>query len=162
MAAINNICLCLVLLLSACANSDNKAVVDTDGSTKISTPERDLLPNDRFRRELSPHVRGKDSLTLDTVLSVLDKKGLTFCVYIQRLMELDDSCFAVSKRKFPDPSQQKELSNYITNAVERAEIGYSRSLGMSKHSMDFAETVYAFDTTARRICGNFPSYESNY
>ena len=144
-----------------------KDIVDTVKSdrantNKILASEKDVQPNDRFRRELRPQIGEKDKVTLDSVLATLDKRALTFCQYIQRLMELDDSCFAVSKRKFPDPAQQKELSSYIDKAVNKAEINYSRSLGLSKHSMDFAEAIYAYDSTARRICGNFPSYESRY
>jgi hypothetical protein len=152
-----------LMALTACNSSaPNMVAIDTDSSTKSDTQKKDSHPNDRFRRELNTQMKGKDSLTMDSILLVLDKNGLTFCQYIQRLMQVDDSCSAISKRKFRDPLQQQELSSYVTKAVDKAEISYSKSLGMSKHSMEIAEAVYAFDTTARRICGNFPSYESKY
>lgn len=172
MAAINSFYFCRLTLLlitfSACNSSPmvKSDVIDTAKSNRTDTAqigiEKDVLPNDNFRRQLRPHLGEKDKVTFDSVLTTLDNSGLTFCQYIQRLMELDDSCFAVANRKFPDPSQHRELSIYITKAVDKAEIAYSKSLGLSKHCLEFAGTVYAFDTTARRICGNFPSYESKY
>jgi hypothetical protein len=150
-----------IIYLISCTNSDTSENNKREIKSASTISFIKHLPNDKFREHLSI-LTGKDNLTFDTILTVLDQHHLFFCDYIKRLMQIDDSCAAIGNRKFPDPSQQKELNRFLDKAVESTEFKYTKSLGLTKHCLDWAGTFYAFDSTARRICGNFPSYESNY
>lgn len=134
------------------STSQMKAFVKRD--TLFVRPEG--LPNDEFRMVIMKQITiERDYRKLDTLIALLDKRGLSFCQFIKRLDELDDSCFALARSQFPDPSQQSELSDAHDKAIERAEANYMRELNLRESWALFAEVAYGFDRRIKNYCGTY-------
>jgi hypothetical protein len=157
----------IAIIITGCScnsgsNHNSKEIdtaINTESNKIESSIDRTILnphPNDEFRKSVVPYITGeKDLKTIDIILTTLDRKGLTFCQFIQRLLQLDDSCYAAANRKFPSPAEQKELNKYVDKAITSAESKYVKSLNITKHSLEFAGALYGFDKHTRRFCGNF-------
>ncbi|GEP92939.1 hypothetical protein CTE07_45840 [Chitinophaga terrae (ex Kim and Jung 2007)] len=87
------------------------------------------------------------------MLNVLDKHNISFCQFIERLLALDDSSYAVAKQKFPDPYQQAEFTAIHDEAIEIAEAEYLKSLKVSSRLATFAIVAYSFDKKIKEFCG---------
>ncbi|UPK72309.1 hypothetical protein [Chitinophaga filiformis] len=132
--------------------SQMKAVVKRD---TLFVRKEDLA-NNEFRMAIMKQIAiERDYRKLDTLITLLDKRGLSFCQFIKRLYELDDSCFALARSQFPDPSQQSDLSNVHDKAIKRAEANYMKELNLSESWALFAEVVYGFDGRIKNYCGAY-------
>lgn len=161
------------LMLIACNNSNQDVkqapLQDTtklDTSVKVSNEKTNMidtssnndnaLPNDRFRKEIISKITNpKDLKKFDTLLTALDKKGVSFCDFMQRLYKLDDSCYALAKQKYPDPFQQNEFMKVHDKAIQQAEAKYLKSLHLRKDFSTFASVAYNFDQDIKNFCGTY-------
>jgi hypothetical protein len=147
--------LIFLLFLLATTSCMNGTHSETKADT-ISVQTKDSLPNDEFRRLIVKQLENeKDSKKLDTLITLLDKRGISFCQFIKRLIELDDSCYALAKHKFPDPSQQRDFSKVHDEAIENAEATYMKGLHLKESWALYAEIAYGFDKSIKDYCGRY-------
>ena len=71
------------------------------------------------------------------------------------MFEIDDSCYAIAKAKFPDPSQQIDFSKEHSKSLKILEPRYLKTIGLTHRLADIATTAYAFTKEARNLCGNY-------
>jgi hypothetical protein len=148
----------LILLIVLVSCNNNLKQTTEAKIEKLDTLEKVdkiyLLPNDEFREKVLSRISNlKDSLVVDTIINKLDKQNLSFCKFIKRMFEIDDSCYALAKEKFPDPSQQMDFSKEHSKSLKILEPRYLKTIGFTDRLADIATTVYAFDKDARNLCG---------
>lgn len=147
-----------MIIFSSCIDAKKQVeeAKANESEKSLEVNKKYLLPNDEFREKvLSKLSNPKDIPVLDTIITQLDKQNLSFCQFIKRMFEIDDSCYAIAKEKFPDPSQQTEFSKEHSKSLKILEPRYLKTIGLSNRLADIATTAYAFDKRARNLCGNF-------
>lgn len=149
-------CIIFTFLFISCNNGENQAdeLKGLDGSLKEG--KNYLMPNDEFREKvLSKLSNPKDISVLDTLVTQLDKQNLSFCQFIKRMFEIDDSSYAIARAKFPKSSQQLNFSKEHSKSLKVLEPRYLNTIGVSHRQADIATTVYAFTKEAKILCGNY-------
>ncbi len=145
-------------MFSSCNNS-TKQVEEVKTNEVYKSEEvgkKYLLPNDEFREKVITKLSNpKDISILDTIVNQLDTQNLSFCQFIKRMFEIDDSCYAIAKEKFPDPSQQIDFSNEHSKNLKILEPRYLKTIGFIHRQSEIATTIYAFNKDARDLCGNY-------
>jgi hypothetical protein len=141
------------LNIASCNNGTKKNVDKID--PKLNTESN--TTNDRFRKVIISKITNPQDLKqFNTLLTALDKKGVSFCQFVQRLLELDDSCYAAAKRRVPDPSNQKEFVKLHDNAIKMAEKKYLEYLKVENGLNTFAVAAYSFDNDIKQFCDRTP------
>ncbi len=141
--------LMIILFFHSCSGNETKTAQQTASELTADTfkylekhPEADLS-NARFREKVMPTITNpRDHAILDSILLHLDKVNLSFCRFVQRQLEIDDSCYAVAKRDYPDPSMQKDFIKRHDIAIKLAQPAYLKSLNMEARWADIAVTAY--------------------
>lgn len=114
------------------------------------------LPNDVFREKVISKILDKaDIMKFDTLLAGLDKKGITYCQFVQRLSQLDDSCYNIAKEKYPDPENETDFVKLHLQTTDEAESKYTTQLDLNNRLSAFAISVYNNpNLNVRSFCGN--------
>lgn len=111
------------------------------------------LPNDTFRKTIIPKITDTANINkFDTLLTNLDKKDISYCQFIQRLSEMEDSCYNIAKRKYPDPENEEDFVKANLQAVNIAESKYFTELNITKDLSRFASSEYGSDQNIRSFC----------
>ena len=132
-----------VLVASILSSCENKNQTDTKA----------IKPNDLFRKKIIPKITNQEDLKkFDTLLTALDNSGISFCQFTKKLIQLDDSCYAVAKKNFPDPMQQNKLMENHDTLIKALEGSYLNSLHLRKHFSIFAITAYSFSQEIKSFC----------
>jgi len=113
------------------------------------------LPNDPFREAVIPKITDQLNVhKFDTLLINLDKKGISYCHFVQRLSELEDSCYDVAKRKYPDPENEEDFVKKNLQAFKEAESIYLTEVNITLELSRFATSEYGSDQHVRSFCNN--------
>jgi hypothetical protein len=136
---------------------DSQTVIDKKPiSEKVYTVVERGKSNQEFKNQILSNISNeKDKRDLETLLFKLDDRGLSFCEFVQNLLKLDDSCYAVAKKIYPDPDQQNLFSETHDKAIRIAEPAYLKKVRLSRQDADLATVAYAFDTNIKNFCGNY-------
>lgn len=118
----------------------------------IQKPE---LANDSFRAVCMPEITDpKDIKMFDTLLNALDKKQVSFCELNQNLLRLDDSCYDVAKRLYPNPDDQEKSKKIHSKAIREAQTRYLNSFGLRDDYATFATINFYFYPNIQTFCKN--------
>lgn len=163
MASMKIIAVCTLYLFSLSCNTPTEGRLANDSiqlksdSLNENLSEKDaVLPNDKFRKDIVSKVTNPDdSKQFNALLDSLDKRDISYCHFLKRLHEIDDSYYAVAKVKYPAPEQQDRFSRAHSKAVRGAEARYLDSLKISDDLKTFAITAYYFDQKVNNFCGEY-------
>jgi len=140
----------LLLSLICCQNEKTTSPVDEN----IVETEEYILPNDQFRKEILPQLKHeKDREKLAVLLDSLDKRALSYCDFIKREGEIDDSCYAVADAKYPEPGMQSEFIKLYDAAFDAAHAKFSKQINLTEKQLNYLAIFHAFDKNVRNFCG---------
>jgi len=139
-----------LLLLISCQNENQNSTVKEN---KIV--EKDLS-NSNFRKVVLPKLKHEtDRKKLTILLNHLDEKHLSLCDFVRREFEIDDSCFAVAKEKYPDPEMQVKFLEVHDNVYEIAHKKFLKQTNFTEHDANFLTIAYSFDENVKNFCGKY-------
>jgi hypothetical protein len=151
-----------LVFLFACNGNSNQVEQQDDGLVErqvepvYNENELDILPNDIFREKIVSKLENREDIAkFDTLLNALDLNGITYCQFVKRLFELDDSCYALALKKYPDPSQQKEFAKMHGTSIKMAESIYLKGLNLRSYFANYAGVAYSFDQNIQDFCGKY-------
>ena len=111
------------------------------------------LPNSSFREKIIPKITDKENLKkFDSLLTSLDKSGISYCQFVQRIFEIEDSCYNAAKKRYPDPETEDDFVKLNLQSVKEVETKYLSALNLNKEFSMFATTVYNLDQTIKTFC----------
>lgn len=111
------------------------------------------LPNDTFRETVVTKITDTINLArFDSLLAGLDKKGISYCSFVQRLSELEDSCYSVAKRKYPDPENEEDFVKTNSEATKEAHSKYLAAISISTGLSAFATSEYNSSQDIKSYC----------
>jgi len=115
--------------------------------------KRTGLPNEVFSKKIIPALTDSSSIVkFHLLLTGLDNKGISYCQFVQRLTQLDDSCYSVAKRKYPDPENEDEFVKLHLQATMEAEAKYLSALNLDMSFSTFATAAYNTNQDIRSFC----------
>lgn len=142
----------LLLSLISCRNEKIKSAAEKN----IAETKQYILPNDQFRKEILPQLKHKnDKEKLAALLDSLDKRALSYCDFIKREYEIDDSCYDVARAEYPGPEMQPEFTKLHDDAFDAAHAGFSKQINLTEKQLNDLAIFYAFDKNVRDFCGAF-------
>jgi hypothetical protein len=147
-----------LLLIFNCQKKDIKIVKNFADTLRVKPKikKKELLPNDEFREKVLPYLKnnsGKEKLA--KILKVLDSKNISFCEYVKKEFQFDDSCYALAKKKFPEPTMQKSFTKFHDKIFDKAHLKLVKKYDLSEKDAELLTTIYAFDSNSRELCGNY-------
>lgn len=155
----------LLVFVNSCESNSRKYELSQSNLDSIKKPPTkesnnlknvDKFVNDAFRRDIISNLSNpKDLKKFDTLLLALDKKGVTFCQFVQKLFQLDDSCYALAKKLYPQPEQQEDFMRIHDEAIKKSEPKYVMQFGINKSFASFASVAYSFDSNIKSYCGEY-------
>ncbi|UKB85311.1 hypothetical protein LF887_06695 [Chryseobacterium sp. MEBOG06] len=123
--------------------------------TKAETKKYSLA-NDEFREKVLPQIKhDNDKKKLHSLLKVLDQKQLSFCSFVKREFEMDDSCYTVALKEYPFPEMQNEFIKMHDEIYDVAEKKYLSRIGLTYEDANYLTTVYSFDQNVKYFCGKY-------
>lgn len=140
----------VLLLLISCQNEKQNSVI------KINKIVEKNLSNDEFRKIVIPKVKHEnDRKKLTILLNNLDEKNLSLCDFVRREFEIDDSCFAIAKEKYPDPEMQIKFMEVHDNVFEIAHKKFLKQTNFTEQDAFFLTVAYSFDENVKNFCGKY-------
>ncbi len=152
----------IILYLCCCDNKQGNGqpqkILTHDETLKTSSNEiKDArYPNAEFREKvLSKLSPGKNNTRLVTLISLLDKSGLSYCQFIKHLFYIEDSCYAAAKIQYPNPTMQSQFARYKNKILGIAQPEYLKNAGLDENWAEFATDEYASNDTIKNFCGGY-------
>ncbi|MDR6920564.1 hypothetical protein [Chryseobacterium sp. 2987] len=140
---------CLLMLIISCKKEIQSSENRNKTKTKIYT-----LPNDEFREKILPKLEHKkDQTQLTILLDSLDKINLSYCDFMKREFEIDDSCYTVARKKYPDPTMQIQFSKLHDETFDIAHEKFLKQINLNKKQTDFISVFYFFNKDVKSFCG---------
>lgn len=147
-----------LLLIFNCQKKDTKIVKNLSDTLKVKPKieKKELIPNDEFREKVLPYLKNNgDKEKLAKILKVLDSKNISFCEYVKKEFQFDDSCYALAKKKFPAPTMQKSFAKFHDKIFDEGHLKLVKKYDLREKDADLLTTIYAFDSNTRELCGNY-------
>lgn len=114
------------------------------------------LPNDEFREKILFKIKHEnDKKRLNSVLLILDKKSISFCDFVKREFEIDDSCYSIALKKYPAPEMHHELMKIHDDIYNTAQKKYLRQINISDKDANFLIVAYSFDQNVQNYCRKY-------
>lgn len=140
----------LLLLLISCQNEKQNSIVKENKIVKKD------LSNHNFRKIILPKLKHEtDRKKLTILLNHLDEKHLSLCDFVRREFEIDDSCFAIAKEKYPYPEMQVKFMEVHDNVYKIAHKKFLRQTNFTEHDALFLTVAYSFDENVKNFCGKY-------
>ncbi len=141
----------LIILIISCKREKQNLESQNKVKQKIYS-----LPNEEFREKILPKVENKnDQIQLAILLDSLDKKNLSYCDFMKREFEIDDSCYAVARKKYPEPSMQLQFSELHDKTFDTAHGRFLKQINLTKKQTDFITIFYFFNKDVKSFCGAY-------
>jgi hypothetical protein len=142
----------LSIIIISCKDEKQNLIIK---ETKFETVEY-KLPNDEFREKILPKIKHEnDKKKLSSLLKILDEKQITFCSFMKREFEIDDSCYAVALEKYPSPEMQNEFIKAHDKIYNSAQRKYLKNIGITDKDANFLTVAYSFDQKIQNFCGKY-------
>ncbi|WP_294216269.1 hypothetical protein [uncultured Chryseobacterium sp.] len=146
-----NLFILLVFLIISCQKKEaGNSIKDDLASVK---PAR--LSNDEFRTKALSFLKSEDQEKYSAILDVLDKQHLSFCNFMKREYEIDDSCYAIARSKYPEPEMQMQFIQCHDQAFDLLHARFLKQIHLTEHQANYLSALYYFNQDIRNFCGSY-------
>ncbi|MBK1895701.1 hypothetical protein [Chryseobacterium paridis] len=152
MKKITTLFLLLLTLIISCKEEKRKLIIENN---KMEI-KKYSLPNDEFREKVLYKIRHEnDKKKFITLLNSLDKKNLSFCDFVKREFEIDDSCYSIALKRYPKPEMQIDFMKAHDEVYDIAQKKILNQIEFSNRDANFLTIAYSFDQNIKNFCGKY-------
>jgi len=143
----------VIILLSISFVSCIKEKDDVKINKQETQLKNYLLPNDEYREKILPLIQKENNRKkLIELLNILDEHKMSFCDFNKRELQIDDSCYDIALKKYPNPDMQQKFAKLSSKIYDEVHPKFLKKLNLSEKDADFLTTVYSFDMNSRKFC----------
>lgn len=139
-----------LLLLISCQNEKQNSIIKEN-----MTKAKEYIPNDELREKILPKFIDKCKPKFERLLDSLDQKKISFCNFVKREDEIDDSCYAEALEVYPNPEDQKEFLQLHNDIYDRKQRKYLKEIGITEKEADLLITIAVFDKNVKNFCDKY-------
>jgi len=113
-----------------------------------------IRKNDNFRILVVKNIKDSQNQKFcEKYADKLDKENISFEDFMSKVLSSEDSCYDIASKKIPNPSMQKEYSEYIDKLIEQIELKYQKKYNLTKKEYNDITGIWAFNKDARKLVG---------
>lgn len=141
----------LILLIISCQKKEvGNSIRDDLAPTR---PAR--LSNDQFRNKALSFLKPEEQEKCSAILNVLEKQHLSFCDFMKREYEIDDSCYTIARSEYPEPEMQMQFVQCHDQAFDLLHSRFLKQIHLTEHQANYLSALYYFNRDIRNICGSY-------